>query len=210
MPAEAIIENDYVKIEGSAWIEDKTTPSELLDNLFEGWMEGGAEYPYGPIQFLGWLALQPNEDNDWKPYEIKAPHWFGGGVEALRLGNTQNEENSLDEAFGYLLFTLDGAKMVAIMPGTRVENPSFYELTCDEMENFISWNQLWIQCEATEAACVGAHTFETDDGTNWRYYDENSGQTVGDSFKLREIQDDEGRTICPRCKSEIKKAGSQI
>jgi predicted nucleic acid-binding Zn ribbon protein len=66
---------------------------------------------------------------------------------------------------------------------------------------------MWIACEADRLAGVGQHPFETEDGTNWRYYEEGVG-TVGDSFKLHKIQNDEGKTICPRCGSEIKKAGA--
>ncbi|KJK56118.1 hypothetical protein [Saccharothrix sp. ST-888] len=208
MAVEASIETGYLLIDTTAWIEDRCTPAEKLNELFAEWEESDAvKYPYGPVQFLEWLVTQPNKDNDNRLYQVEAPHWIGGGVEALRMDNTANEENPLYDDFSYLLFKLDGTSMVALMEGTSVRNPEFHELTCDEMENFFSWNHMWIVCEANQPACVGQHPFETEDGTRWRYYEEGV-RPVGDPFSLDEIQNDQGQTICPRCGSEIKKAGA--
>lgn len=222
MPIELSIENEFIVGEAQRWFDENLTERDDLNEKYEKWRDEEADsrsYPYGPMQFLPTLREWLHADGTpyvVEPWHVDSPHF------ATR--NTLNEQTFLDDDFHYTLFTLDGVGCVAISAAVSVNSPTFYELskaievegrdeplvTRMEMDDFISWTDAWMQCEATEAACVGAHTFETTDcGSTWRYYDENSGQTVGEEFRLHEIQDDEGKTICPRCKSEIKKVGSQ-
>ncbi|WP_424863046.1 hypothetical protein [Streptomyces sp. MMS24-I29] len=185
-------ESDGVIGEWSEWLKDKAEEFDRLGELYEKWAEKYAtwqDYPYGPIQFLGWL----------KRYgmTVEGPHWSG----ELKTQHTQNFINWLDRVVHYTIFRLNGTYFVAVSQANHVKDPEFYCLTCDEPEDFLGFTSAWMECE-------GGHAFETQNTERWQFYVEGVGQR-GPEFALYELgQDAEGNYLCPKCDNKILKVGA--
>ncbi|MET9360440.1 hypothetical protein ABZX93_05980 [Streptomyces sp. NPDC006632] len=186
------IEGDGVIGQWSDWLEDKAEEFDRLDALYEKWSEKHAtwqDYPYGPIQFLGWL----------KRYgmTVEGPHWSG----ELKTQHTSNFISWIDEALHYTIFQLNGTYFVAVSGPAHVKDPNFYRLTCTEPDDFLGFTNAWMECD-------GGHAFETEDTERWQFYVEGVGPR-GPKFRLYGLnQDEDGDRLCPKCTNKIRKVGA--
>ncbi|MFE5853168.1 hypothetical protein ACFQ61_08100 [Streptomyces sp. NPDC056500] len=192
MGIELRFESDGVIGEWSAWLEDKAEECDRLDNLYEKWSESYAttrDYPYGAIEFLGWLKR--------RGVKVAPPHWR----DELKTDHTQNFISWLDQLVHYTIFKLGGFYFVAVSPPNHMKDPDFYRLTCDEPEGFLGFTDAWMECE-------GGHAFETEDTYRWQPYVEGVGAR-GLSFGLHQLgQDQDGNHLCPTCDNKITRVGA--
>lgn len=180
--AELTVEHDYVITGTAAWLDERTTPCDRLDRIFEHWRETRGVYPYGAIEFLGWL----------RRLGLTVTGLYGD--DRISTGNTCNSENFLDEDFGYTLFTISETTYVALTGAVSVSDPDFYELTCDDPAEFYDWDAGSIWCNGPVQ-----HVFDTEDTVTWRAYDPRTGGHTDREFKLHERQDEQNIVHCPVC-----------
>lgn len=185
-------EGDGVLGQWSDWLEDKTEEFDRLDTLYEKWSERHADwtdYPYGAIEFLGWLKK--------RGVKVAGPHWSG----ELKTEHTQNFINWADQVVHYTIFKLGDLYFVAVAQPNHVKDPNFYRLTCDQPEDFLKFTDAWMECES-------GHAFETENTERWQFYVEGVGQR-GPEFALHELgQDADGNHLCPKCDNKIMKVGA--
>jgi hypothetical protein len=180
------VEDDYAIADTATWFDERATPCDRLDRIFEHWRQTRGVYPYGSVEFLGWL----------RRLGVQVTGLYGD--DRLSTGNTCTSENFLNEDFGYTLFTIRDTTYIALTDAVSVSDLTFYQLTCDDPAEFYDWDTGSIWCNGPEQ-----HVFDTDDTITWRRYDDAMSEYLGDEAQLHELQDDDGVARCPVCGAPI-------